>query len=313
MANLASRDRWPSLVYKEIAPTVDYLHRLLQIGGKYTLDQPFEPNWGHVVLSVTPRGFSTPTLYEGDVVFAVDYEVLDDRVTVRATTGTVSLPLASGTVAGFYMNFLEKVAPLGIEPLRTTFEPEISNAQPLNSDWEERPYDADIAHQVWSAFASASEALIAWQAPFRGHRPRVGIMWGGFDLAATRYNGRRLDPPTTMPVFQQNGMTEEVVEVGFYIGDEQFPEAVIFSYIAPAPKGIEAADFGVEGASYSAERGLITLPWEAVCASDDPKATIIRFGDAVYKAAIELGGWPDDLTGSRHDGWYASTHLVFER
>lgn len=52
-------------------------------------------------------------------------------------------------------------------------------------------------------------------------------------------------------------------------------------------------------------------PWDVVRASDDPEATIVRFGDAAYEAAIELGGWPDGLTGPRHDGWYASTNLVF--
>jgi hypothetical protein len=80
-APLFSRDPWPSLPYDELRPTVDHLHRLVQIGGKYTLNQPYEFNWGNIVLSVTPRGFSTPTLDAGDVLFTVDYELLDDRVT----------------------------------------------------------------------------------------------------------------------------------------------------------------------------------------------------------------------------------------
>jgi hypothetical protein len=132
------------------------------------------------VLSVTPRGFSTPTVHAGDILFAVEYELLDDRLTVNATTGRVSLPLGPGTVAGFYEQFLEAVAPLGIAPLKTTVEPEIPGAPTLDADREQRPYNGEVARRAWSAFASAAGALIAWQAPYRGYRPPVGIMWGGF-------------------------------------------------------------------------------------------------------------------------------------
>lgn len=45
---------WPSLVYEDLAPMVDYVNRLVQVGGKYTLDEPFEASWGNIVLDVTP-------------------------------------------------------------------------------------------------------------------------------------------------------------------------------------------------------------------------------------------------------------------
>ena len=159
-ATASSRDPWPPLRYHEIRPTVDPLHRLTQIGGKYTLDQPYEFNWGNTVLSVTPRGFSTPILRAGDLLFTVDFEPLDDRVTVSATSGRVSLPLGPGSVAGSYERFVEAVAPLGIPPLKTTVEPEIPDAPTLDADREERPYDGEVTRRVWSAFASAAGALI---------------------------------------------------------------------------------------------------------------------------------------------------------
>ena len=58
------------------------------------------------------------------------------------------------------------------------------------------------------------------------------------------------------------------------------------------------------------EAGLIVLPWDAVRSAPDPEAAVVRFADAVYAAAVELGGWPADLVGERHDGWYASRHPV---
>ena len=302
---------WPELDFATIRPTVDHLHRLSQIGGKYTLGEPFDPSWGNVVLSVTPRGFATPLLHAGDVSFVVEYQLLDDRVTVTASSGTVSLPLEPGSVAGFYADFVQAVEPLGIPPLPTLGQPEIPDAPPLDQDLEQRPYDGGVARLIWSALTHADDAFTAWQAPYRGHRPRVGIMWGGFDLSATRYNGRPLSPPPGHPVFQQNGMCNEVVSVGLVFGDESTPMPYFFAYIAPPPDGLGEFDFGVEEARWNPEAGLIVLPWAAVASSGDPHAAVVRFADRVYAAAVELGGWPNDLVAERVDGWYASRNPTF--
>ena len=303
-------DLWPSLAYDEIMPTVDHIHRLAQIGGKYTLDQPFQPNWGNIVLPLTPRGFATPTLWCGDVTFVVDFDLFADRITVTASTGSVSLPLAAGSVADFYARFVDAVTPLGIPRPRTTIESEIPNAPHLDADREQRPYNPAAARSAWAAMASAARALTEWQSCFRGPRLPVGIMWGGFDVYAARFNGRTVKPPSEAPVFQQNGMASEVVAVGFYFGDERSREATFFAYISPPPEGMTSADFGVNGAGYNAQARLILLPWEIVRKSDDPRATVLKFADAVYDIAVKLGGWPTDLVRPRHDGWYASTHPI---
>ena len=305
-----SPDLWPALPYAEIMPTVEYVHRIAQIGGKYSLDMPFQPNWGSIVMPLTPKGFATPALWNGDVMFVVEYELLENRVVVNASTGSVSLPLEPGSVADFYARFVDAVAPLGIKPPRSTVASEIPGAKHLDVDSEIRPYDASAARRIWAAFASASRALNEFQAPFRGPRLPVGIMWGGFDVYAARYNGRDVTPPSTHPIFQQNGMSAEVVAVGFYFGSDQAPNATFFAYISPPPEGIAKATFGVEGSSFNSAAGLIVLPWEIVRTNKDPHGTVLKFADAVYDNAVKLGGWPSGLVGPRCDGWYASKHRV---
>jgi Family of unknown function (DUF5996) len=302
---------WPELDHARIRPTLDHLHRISQIAGKYTLDQPFDPSWGNVVFSVTPRGFATPLLHAGEVSFAVDYELLDDRVTVEASTGRVSIPLEAGSVAGFYARYLAAVEPLGVPGPRTLSQPEIPGAPPIDEDTEARPWDSAVARDIWAALASSSDAFTAWQSPFKGYRPRVGIMWGAFDLSASRYTGRQFNPPPDHPMFQRNGMCSEVVSLGLFFGDPSIPEPYFFAYIAPPPDGLERFDFELAGAEWRADVGLIVLPWSDVVATSDPHATVIRFGDRVYQAAVELAGWPDDLVAERVDGWYASRHPTF--
>jgi hypothetical protein len=302
---------WPSLDFDEIHPTAAYLHRISQIAGKYTLGEPFEPNWGNVLMPVTARGFATPTLHEDGVFFSVEYELLDDRVTIAASTGRASVPLEPGSVAGFYARFAEAAAPLGIPPLPNALQPEIPGAPPLDEDTEERAYDPDAARRIWSVLAHAQAALLDYQAPFAGHRPRVGLMWGAFDLSATRFSGRAVEPPDTHPTFLRNGMTSEVVAVGFVFGDEASPVPTFYAYISPPPDGLEHASFGVPEAAWDPGAGLIALPYEAVRASEDPHATVVRFADAVYAVAVELGDWPAGLAGPHIEGWYATSRPVF--
>jgi Family of unknown function (DUF5996) len=295
---------------EDFGPTVDYLHRIGQIAGKYTLDQVYEPNWGNIVLDVTGRGFATPTVRRGDVVFRVEYLLLDDLVTIVANTGSTSVPLAEGSVAAFYSDFVTAAGSLGIPAPGSTIEPEITDAPHFDVDTEHRPYDAVVVQWVAGALAGASAALTEWQAPYRGHRPRVGIMWGGFDLSATRYNGQPVEPPATQPMFQRNGMTEAVVAVGFVLGDDS-THPYFYAYVSPEPGGLAQTDFGVDGAAYSAEDGLAKLPWDVVTSSADPDTTIVQFADAVWHAAVELGGWDAALVLARRDGWYASQHPMF--
>ena len=302
---------WPAAPPTAIGPTVDHLHRLAQIAGKYTLDQIYEPNWGNIVLDVTGRGYATPTLRHGGIVFRVEFDLLNGRATIAANTGTASLPLADGTVARFFEDFVTTAGSLGIPAPGSTIEPEIPDAPHFDADTEYRPYDPVVARWVAAALGTASIVFTAWQAPYRGHRPRVGIMWGGFDLSATRYNGRPIVPPASAPMFQRNGMTEEVVAVGFVLGDDTTP-ANFYAYISPAPTGIATADLGAVARATPKDAGLATLTWEAARTSADPDAEVIEFADAIWRAAVELGGWDAGLTLERHNGWYAATHPMFE-
>ncbi|MCW2983759.1 MAG: hypothetical protein JWR63_1329 [Conexibacter sp.] len=300
------KNRWPPLDSDELARTIEHLHRLTQVAGKYTLDRQFEPGWGNVVYNVTPRGLSTPTLRRAGVTFDVQYRLLDGDVIIQADTGTRTLRLTSGTVAGFYDEFVAAAAELGLPAPGSPLACEIPDASALDVDDEERPWDAAAARLAWAALDGVAGALETWQASYRGHRPRVGVMWGGFDLSATRYRAAAVDPPTDRPAFMQHGMSEEYVAVGFSFGSPEAPQPGVYAYIAPQPDGLEDRDWAVDGAAWKPEAGLVALPWEAVRATRDPHAAIVAFADAVYDAAVATAGWPPELVGPRFDGWHAS-------
>jgi hypothetical protein len=289
---------------------VAYLNHLVQVAGKYTLDEPFEVGWGNVVLDVTPRGLRTPTFRQQEVTFAVHYRLLDADVVIEADTGSRTLELSGGSIAAFYAAFCQAAGELGIRPPGSALLCEIPGAEPsFGVDHQERHWDAEAARLIWQALDLAAAGLEAWQAPYLGHRPRVGVMWGGFDLSATRYRAQPTRPRPGRPAFMQNGELEAYVAVGFFFGSPQAPAAGMYAYIWPQPNGLDGRSWGVDGAVWDADAGLVLLPWSVLGEQDDPRRAIVSFGDAVYQAAVETAGWPSNLIGPRCDGWHMSRTL----
>lgn len=127
--------------------------------------------------------------------------------------------------------------------LRSTLATEIPGAPAYDDDREARPYDPLAARRIWAAFAGASRALERRQSSSAGQRPPVGIMWGAFDLAATRFRGLPATAVSERPVFLRNGMTQEEIAVGFSIGDDASAPG-FYAYAIPALPAFATADLG---------------------------------------------------------------------
>jgi hypothetical protein len=305
-------EAWPVLVHEDLAPMVDYVNRVVQVAGKYTLDAPFEEGWGNIVLDVTPRGLSTPTLRQRGVAFRVHYRLLDADVVIETDGETRTLPLSGQSVSSFFSAFCAAASDLGIRRPRTSLICEIPGAPAtFEDDRAVRTWDGSAARLIWEAMSLAADALESWQAPFLGHRPRVGVMWGGFDLSATRHRAQHTAPPPQGPPFMQNAQLNAYVSVGFSFDNTKMNNAPVppigmYAYIWPQPDGLEGRSYGVEGADWYPEAGLMLLPWDSLRRLPDPRQAIVKFGDAVYQAAVETAGWPTDVFVPRVDGWYVS-------
>lgn len=139
-----------------MAPTVDYINRLVQVGAKYTLDQTFEPCWGNIVLDVSPRGLSTPTLRLAGVTFRVHYHLLDAEALLETSNGTATVPLRTRSVADVYAEFVDAAAALGIPAPGSAIATEIPGALNLDVDREVREWPPEAAGLVWSGFDAGS-------------------------------------------------------------------------------------------------------------------------------------------------------------
>ena len=130
---------------------------------------------------------------------------------------------------------------------------------------------------------------------FLGKVSPVHFFWGGFDLAVTRFSGRRapLHPggfPGLPDAVTREAYSHEVSSAGFWPGNDMFPHAAFYSYAWPEPDGFRDARVP-DGASFDQTLGEFILPYDAVRAASDPDRLVLDFLTATYAAAAQSGKW----------------------
>jgi hypothetical protein len=127
-----------------------------------------------------------------------------------------------------------------------------------------------------------------------GIRVDIGGMpqeWGAFDLAVSRFNGRRA--PLRKGKVDRDAYDEEVISLGFWPGDPWTgaTEAMFYSYTVPEPPGLPSQSVRPESASFGPTLKEFLLPYDDVRRSQNPAQSILDFAQSTYDAGAPLGGW----------------------
>jgi len=289
---------WPALPYEPWKDTLATLHLWTQIVGKVRLVRtPWINHQWHVPLYVTARGLGTSSIPAGERLFEIDFDFHRHTLDIVVSDGTsASLALRPRTVADFYGEFTDRLAGLGLETRIHTTPSEIADAIPFDEDTEHRSYDADAVRTFWQALVSMQRVFQRFRARFVGKTSPVHFFWGSFDLAVTRFSGRRApEHPAGVPNFPdwvaREAYSHEVSSLGFWPGGEAYPEPIFYSYAYPSPEGFSEYPVGPEGAFFLEALGEFVLPYEAVRTAPDPDLALLTFAQDSYEAAAELAGW----------------------
>src|SRR6185312_16119563 len=193
--NTAAKDAaWPALPLGEWQDTYATLHMWLQVVGKTRLAlAPMENHWWQVPLYVTPRGLTTSTMPYGSRTFSVDVDFLDHALTVQASAGAERrFLLAPHSVADFYAEYMAALRSLGFDvTFRRRGPVEVETAIPFAEDRQHAFYDSGAANRCWRILVQTDRVLKRFRGRFLGKASPVHFFWGSFDLAATRFSGRR--------------------------------------------------------------------------------------------------------------------------
>jgi len=293
---------WPTLPYLEWRDTAVTLQLWTQIVGKVRLAlSPWVNHGWQVPLYVNARGLGTSPIHAGRRIFEIDFDFVEHRLKLRSPDrAEQGFALEPMSVAVFYRRCMAALAAAGIDVTINTMPNEIANPIRFTDDDVHASYDAVAANAFWRALVQIDRVFRLFRTNFLGKTSPVHFFWGSFDLAVTRFSGRKapLHPggiPGLPDAVTREAYSHEVSSAGFWPGNEQHPQAAFFSYAYPAPEGYAQAKVEPPAAVWSTTFGEWLLPYDAVRTAADPDGVLLRFLETTHRAAADLARWDRDL------------------
>jgi hypothetical protein len=226
----------------------------------------------------------------------VEFDFIGHRLAARTSLGKAGgFPLEPQTVADFYSRALDLLNGVGVAVAINEMPNEVADPIRFSQDRIHTAYDEAAAHRFWRALIQADRVFKLFRTGFLGKASPVHFFWGSFDLAVTRFSGRRapLHPggvPGLPDAVAREAYSHEVSSAGFWPGSEAFPRAAFYSYAYPEPAGFRERAVP-SGACFDASLGEFILPYDAVRNAGEPDALLLDFLSATYSAAAETGNW----------------------
>jgi hypothetical protein len=295
-----SHDEWPALSLGEWQDTYTTLHRWLQIVGKTRLAlAPMQNHWWQVVLYLTSRGLGTSPMPVGGRTLELELDFLDHQLVARTSDGDArTMRLTARSVADFYDEYVGMLHSLGVMARIRPVPVEIVDTLPFPHDRVHASYDADAAQRCWRILLATDRVLKEFRGRFIGKSSPSHFFWGSFDLACTRFSGRRAPPhpggvPNCPDYVTLEAYSHECISAGWWPGSVGSPiaEPAFYAYAYPEPSGCATAPIAPEGATYNTTMHEWILPYEIVRTADDPRAMLLDFLESTYEAAASRGGW----------------------
>lgn len=289
--------QWPRLDYAGWRDTAATLQLWTQIVGKVRLAlTPWLNHGWQVPLYVSARGLATSPIPAGAQAIDMEFDFVDHRLVCRASGGGLeTVPLGPKTVAQFYGEVMAAMAALGVAVAIYATPNEVADPIPFGQDDTHASYDADAAWRFWQALVRVDRVFKLFRSGFIGKASPVHLFWGSFDLAVTRFSGRKAPPhPGGVPGLPdrvtREAYSHEVSSAGFWPGNDAYPHAAFYSYAYPEPPGFRDRPMP-EGAAFDQGLGEFILPYDRVRCAPQPEAVLLDFLQASYAAAADCGGW----------------------
>ncbi|MDO6429364.1 DUF5996 family protein [Flavitalea sp. BT771] len=293
---------WPKLIYEAYGDTIATVHLWTQIIGKIRLkNMPWLNHSWHVTLYVSARGLTTGSIPYDEGVFQIDMDFIEHEVIISSSDGKKgTVKLYPRTVADFYRELFSKLGSMGIQVTIHDAPNEIDPAIPFQQDTVHRSYDAMQMHLIWQALVHTEIVFTRFRSGFLGKTSPVHLFWGSFDLAVTRFSGRKAPKyqgavPNIPKEVMEEAYSHEVSSCGFWAGNEKSRLPVFYSYCYPTPPDFGQQPVAPAEAFYNKEMGEFMLPYEVVQQSEDPTETLLRFLRSTYTAAAKMGNWSSNL------------------
>jgi len=284
---------WPALPLSSWNDTYATLHLWTQIVGKVRLRlTPVVNHWWNIPLYVTARGLTTSRIPYGKRAFELYFDFIRHQLLLETSDGLLkALPLEPRSVAEFYQEFMELLRSAEIEVKVWRMPVEIPDPIAFDQDRVHASYDRASVEKFWRILLSVDTVFNQFRARFIGKSSPVHFFWGSFDLAVTRFSGRRAPERPGIDAMTREAYSHEVSSVGFWPGGGNVKGAAFYSYAAPEPQGFKNEPVRPDAAFYDAQLGEFLLMHDDVRNAESPSASLLEFCQSTYSAAAKLANW----------------------
>jgi uncharacterized protein DUF5996 len=287
------QEPWPDLPLESWRDTCETLHMWTQIVGKICLaSTPRSNHFWNIALQITPRGLSTPPMVAGSRLFTITFDFVSHRLAIACSDGGArEIALEPQTVADFYRRVMRALREMDVDVRIWTMPVEVANPVRFELDVAHNAYDAERANAFWRILVAIKPVLERFRCGFVGKSSPVHFFWGSFDVAVTRFSGRRAPERPGADAITREAYSHEVISHGFWPGGGAVPEPAFYAYAAPEPAGLKTALVKPAAAVYNAALSEFILPYNAVRTASSPAAALTEFLASTYNAAADLAKW----------------------
>jgi hypothetical protein len=234
---------------------------------------------------------TTSRIPYGERAFELRFDFIRHQLVLETSDAIVkTLPLQSRSVAEFYQEFFAMLQSAGIDVKIWPMPVEIPNPIRFDLDRQHSSYDPYSVVKFWRILLSVNAVFQQFRSPFIGKSSPVHFFWGSFDLAVTRFSGRKAPPRAGADSITREAYSHEVSSVGFWPG-AGIAGPAFYSYMAPEPQGFRDAQVQPAGAHYDQALGEFIVMYDDIRAASSPSETLLAFCETTYDAGANAAKW----------------------
>jgi hypothetical protein len=227
-------------------------------------------------------------------------DLVSHELVCRTSAGEVrKTALRPVSVAQLFEEFSKTLSSLGVSVKINPMPVEVANPVRCDIDAVHCGYDSDAVTRFWHVLRIADTLVKRFSTNSYGKISPVRFFWGSFDLAVTRFNGKRAPARPGADSVQVEAYSHEVISAGFWPGNGGYGRAAFYAYAAPVPESLDKTVLAGKG-GFNPKMGEFILDYADARASEDSADTVLEFLQETYSAAADLAKW-DRASLDRHD------------
>lgn len=228
----------------------------------------------------------------GDRTFEILFDLVDHNLAVQTSEGASRyMGLYSRSVADFYRELMSILRTLGFEVRINTKPQEVPDPIHCDVDMVHASYDEEYAARFHRILVENDSIFKEFRGRFIGKCSPVQFFWGSFDLAVTRFTGRRAPERPEADHIQREAYSHECSSAGFWPGSGGLLAPAYYAYTVPEPLGLREARVRPEGAHFDTQLGEFILLYDDVRKAHDSRSAVLDFLQSTYEAGADLGNW----------------------